>query len=69
MVGLKPCPFCGNTRPTVAHDLEGEINGIFCNRCKLLAKFPIEAESRRETMGETLEKWKTKWNSREAGFS
>ena len=69
MEKLKPCPFCGNRKPIMSWDIEGEPNGIYCNYCKAMVKFPITAASEKETYGETLDKWAEKWNDRGNYFS
>ena len=64
MNDLKPCPFCSNTKLVYARNLDGEISGIYCRECKALVRFPIKAESKAETFGETEAKWVTAWNKR-----
>lgn len=63
MPELRPCPFCGH-KVDFVHDFRGEITGIYCSRCMMKAQFNIGVKSKRETFGETMEKWAVKWNAR-----
>ena len=61
--GLKPCPFCG-AMVTEARNLDGEIHGIYCLRCKAMVRFTDIQPKKTDTFGKTEEEWTAKWNRR-----
>ena len=64
--GYKPCPFCGKESIRINHDLKGNINGIYCAGCRLLAKFtelPTFPKGH-DTWEVVYDKWKATWNKR-----
>lgn len=64
-ISLKPCPFCGG-EVIFARDLEGEIHGIYCHKCKSKVKFQIEFK-KSDTFGKTMTDWAEAWNRRATG--
>lgn len=65
MAELKPCPFCGNPKPMIMHDLELVPHGIHCSKCGTFVKFAGINGHKDKTFGETMEKIAAKWNRRE----
>ena len=63
MTTLRPCPFCGNNVQW-NHNLDWEITGIYCVRCKAMVKFPVKVK-RTDTYGDTMNKWAEFWNRRD----
>ena len=66
MPELKPCPFCGR-KVDFLYDYRSEPSGIYCSRCMMKTEFNIGVKNKRETYGETMQKWAAKWNARAGG--
>ncbi len=66
---LKPCPFCGNPEVQFNHDIQGEITGIWCGKCKAHVKFMDIKPKKTDTFGQTMEQYAEKWDRREGGMN
>ena len=66
MPELKPCPFCGH-KADFTYNYMSEPSGIYCSRCMMKIVFNIAVKNKRETYGETMQKWADKWNRRAGG--
>ena len=64
--GLKPCPFCKSDRVRIMYGLEGEITGVYCCHCHMLANWTSlpTVPKGRETFETVIEPWKGAWNKR-----
>lgn len=68
MPDIKPCPFCGNPEVQFNHDIDGEITGIFCWKCKALVTFTNIRPKKSDSFGKTMEDYAEKWDRRAAGI-
>ena len=64
--GFEPCPFCGSDKVQIMYGLQGEVMGIYCRNCKLMAKWPNlpVLPKGREPFGTVSDAWKARWNQR-----
>ncbi|WP_205838925.1 Lar family restriction alleviation protein [Bilifractor porci] len=62
--GLKPCPFCGESKEYIVYNIEMEPDGITCPVCHIVVRFPHIKVKGGEKFEVAIGKMTDAWNRR-----
>lgn len=65
MTELKPCPFCGESKAYIVHNIEMEPDGIMCTVCHIIIRYPRFKVKKGEKYEVAIGKMTEAWNKRE----